>query len=457
MSGPTLFAAGPRELPRDGARRVVASSGLLVAESLVRLGITAAISFWIARELGAAQFGMLNLASALMVIFYVAAGMGLEVPTVLRLARDEPTGRVLGTALALRTLASLVACAACAVAATLTQAEPLAQGVSLIVALAILGYAPAGFEHWFKARVQAGPVAFARLSTTLASAALKVAVLTGGGGVVALAWTVAAEALLHSLLLFAAWRRFARSRRDRLVVDTQLAGPLFRQGLPFLGASLAAMLATKADLVLLGMLASPTQAGLYALAQKLTEVVTLVPIVLVDSAYPLLLRRIGEGRARDSQLLFDIAAGSGLLAAGLAVTAGAWLVTAVFGDGYAGTVPLVMLHSWTCVAIALDAARQRCLGAAGLQRHAPWLAALGAAVSISLALVLVPRLGATGAALTALVASFASAVLASFALPALRPIAWMQLRALWPWFRLAAALRASSRGRPGQRPGEAST
>lgn len=63
-------------------RRVATSGAILLAESVLRLGLTAAVSFWIARSLGPEQFGLLNFASALMVIFLAVSGLGLEIPLV---------------------------------------------------------------------------------------------------------------------------------------------------------------------------------------------------------------------------------------------------------------------------------------------------------------------------------------------------------------------------------------
>jgi PST family polysaccharide transporter len=438
------------------ARRVAASSAVLLVESVLRLGLTALVSFWIARALGPAQFGILNFASALMVIFLAFGSLGMEVPVVLRLAQGQRPGAVLATVLALRLAASLLACAAAVAAALLLKHDdPQALAVTLVVALAILGYAPSVFDLWFKARVQAAAPAVMRLATTLLASAAKLACLALDGGVVALAWTVVLEAVLGSLLLWLAWRHAtaASPAHGPMRPEAGLARELVRDSSPYLGSNLAGLVAARIDVVLLGYLASHAQTGVYSVVQKLSEVACVVPIVLVDSAYPALARRLsgaGPGDAAQGQLLFDLAAAAALLAALAGACLAGPLIGAVFGDAYAAAVPLLHWHVWTCVAVALGAARHRWLATQGLQRYAPAVTLAGAVISVALNLAMIPRWGAAGAVAAALITQFTSGWLTSFLIRDLRAIGAMQARALWPWARLWQAWMA--RPRSGLRP-----
>ncbi len=476
---------------RSPARRAAVSSAWLLMENLLRLLVTAAISFWAARALGPADFGLLNFASALAAILYAMATLGLELPVVTKLARihagktvagvDHQAARtVLGTALRLRFVASLGALLLAAAAAWLLRhGDARAQAVMLIVSLSVVAYVPMVFDFHFKACVEAGPPARARLATTLLSALAKAAVLMGGYGVQAMAWTVVLEAVLAAGLLGLAWRRhFSHepplATRDKPVPGARqptsrpatlqhhpaLAASLLRRSLPLLGASAAVALQLKADVVLLGHFAPDAQVGAYALAQKLTEVLLVLPVVLVDSVYPLLLRapphhrtennRADKARAEaGDQLMFDLAAAAGMVCCLTGLLLAAPLIVGVFGAAYEAAVPLWRWHALTCLAVALDVARQRWLVARGLQKQALFSAGLGAVLGIGLNLVLIPLYGATAAAAVSVLAWSASGLLATawwHTQFATRPLAGLQLRALWPWGRLARLLVQSLRG-----------
>ena len=70
------------------SRRALMGSSILVVESILRLGLVAAVSLWIAHELGPARFGLLNHVSALVAVFLWAAMLGLETPLTARLAHS---------------------------------------------------------------------------------------------------------------------------------------------------------------------------------------------------------------------------------------------------------------------------------------------------------------------------------------------------------------------------------
>ncbi len=426
--------------PELGAGRVAASSAVLLAENLVRLGVTAVVSFWIAHQLGPASFGLLNFASSLMAILLGVVALGLDIPATLRLTRPGSAGALLGTVIALRLLASLAGFAAMLIATALLRPnEPFALAVTMIVGLALVGYAPSVFDFWFKAHVEAGPPALMRLLSTLLSAALKIACLALDLGVLSLAWTIVFEAALSSGLLWLAWHRSPR-RADAgvLAPNREAAHLLLRDGWPYLLSTVAMLLTMKQDVVLLGALASDTETGVYALVQKLSEVLFVVPVVLLDSAYPALARRARLDVAPWSggQVLFDLAVAGALLAVLGGLLLGPTAIALVFGPRYAAALPLFQLHAWTCIAVALAAARYRWLGMVGLQRHAPLIAMSGAVINGALNVAMIPAYGARGAVWAALISYFVSGFLPCILIRELRPLGWMQLRALWPWSRL---------------------
>jgi PST family polysaccharide transporter len=429
-----------------GARQVATSSVLLLVENLVRLTAVAAVSFWIARQLGPDQFGILNFASAFMAILLSVAALGMDTPLILRLTQTSQPGMLMGTALLIRAVFSVaIFVVAVLLAFLLKSDDTLSLNVTLVVGLCIIGYIPAVLDCWFKAKTSALGPALARTAATLLSTGAKVACLLLGLGVVALAWTVVLESALAAVALFLAYRWFARcSRQDALSVDRRLIPPLLRESAPYLWSSVATLLFMKVDVVMLGYLSTNAETGIYSLVQKLSEVLYMVPVVLIDSAYPALAKRFFDSQQTDSrhgQMLFDLAVGGSLIATLGALVLAAPVIEAVFGKDYQPSVQIFYLHAWSCVAIALNTARHRWLAAVGLQRYAPIVTVIGLVINVAMNLVLIPRLGALGAAVATVVSYFFAGYLTSFFLAPLREIGRMQTLALWPWGRLYTGMR----------------
>jgi PST family polysaccharide transporter len=437
-----MSTLGAVELAADSRRRFARSTGWLLAESVIRIGATALVSFWIARRVGPEGYGVLNFASALAAIFGVLAMLGLELPVVVRLARGQASGGLLSDVLMLRGVASLVCTLlAAALAFALLGSDPEALKVALIAALSVLAGLPMLVDHGFKARVEAGAPARARVIASVFGALARVGVVAADLGLAALAWVMVAETLISALLLWRAWVRHGGARPSWRDAEMARAGRLLREGLPFLGIAAATMVTMKADIILLGHFAEPRQVGLYAAAQKLSEVLYIVPTVLVDSIYPMLVRRAGAEPAavEHGQLLFDLASGCAMIAVAAAVVLAPWFIVMVFGERYTGAVPLFQAHALTALMVALELARSRWMASIGRPAMA-WLgAALGAMASLSLNLWAMPRFGAGGAVAAALLAFTAVAWLPVCLAPSLRPLAALQWRALWPWQRLWTA------------------
>ncbi len=421
--------------------RVARSSVILLAENVLRLGTVAAVSFWIARQLGPAQFGMLNFASALMAILLSVAEMGMEVPVVLRLTAAGRPGALMGTVLALRSGVSvLVYGLAVALAVGAKHGDSTALIVTVIVNLSILAYIANVLDFWFKSRTSALAPAAARTVATLLSAGAKVFCLVLGLGVIALAWTIVLEAMLAALCLWLAFQRdFAAVVGRALSFDRQLVRPLVRECLPYFFSSVAVFLYMKVDVVMLAYLSTNAETGVYSLAQKLSEVIYVVPTVLATSAYPALARRFldsGSQHRQSEQMLFDLAVGGSIVTVIIANLLAPPVIKGIFGAAYLPSVAIFHLHSWSCIAVAMNDARHRWLATQSLQRYAPAVTALGLAINLGMNVVLIPRLGALGAAVSTVVSYFISGYLSSFLIKPLWVFGYAQTRALWPWGRL---------------------
>jgi PST family polysaccharide transporter len=437
------------------SRRSLMSSSILVTESVVRLGLVALVSFWIARELGPEQFGQLNHASAVVAIFWAAALLGLDTPLTARLALSKQPGVVLGSAIALRLVAGLLGgLAAIATAWAVRGVVDDSVVLTAIIALAIPCSAPFVIDCWFKVRNEALPPSAARLLATIVSCGAKVACLLLGLGVVGLAWTATLETVLVACGLMVAFRHRAKAvLMSRLALSKAEVLELMRLTWPFLLSTFAISAFMKIDVVLLGALSTNEETGLYSLSQKLAEVLYLAPVIVIDVLFPQLVRRSTHGNAnteQTQQLFFDLASAVALCVTLAAVAIVSLGLPLVFGEQYAPTVKIFGIHAWACLGVAMYHARMKWLAAVGLQHLGPWLTVLGLALAVLGHLLLIPSFGAIGAA-SATVAAFAlSGWAASYALPSLRPAARMQTRALWPWARLLREWRSAVTARAQQ-------
>jgi polysaccharide transporter, PST family len=430
-----------------GARQVAVSSAVLLAENLIRLIPVAAVSFWIARQLGPNQFGILNFATAFTVIMIAIASMGMDTPVLLRLTTTTTQrGAIIANAFLLRLLAGvLVFLCACVALFAMRGHDRLALYTGLIIALSIIVYSPIVFDYWFRAVTVAGPPALVRISSTMGAVLAKAVCVVLGLGVIAFAWTVVLDYFLTGVGLSLAYVLVSRKFSDS---KASLSWPLMRSLLvesrPYLVSATAVVVYMKIDVVMLAYMSGNTETGIYSLAQKMSEIIYVVPMILIDSAFPALVRRhiLSDG-TDDShgQMMFDLAVGGALVAVLLSVLLVKPAIHLLFGAAYEPSIAIYRVHAWSCVAIALNQARLRWLAAVGLQRYVPTLTVVGVVANVALNLVLIPSMGGLGAAIATVVSYLLSGYGTSLCFRELRDIGRMQTKSLWPWRRLYICLR----------------
>lgn len=454
-------------------RRLAWGTGLLWLESALRLGTVAVVAMLIARAVGPAGFGLLNLASALAALGTVALSRGLEWPLISAVASGRlDTASAVRRLLRVRLFTALAALALAALAATvLRPGDGAAQAVVVIVALGIVAAVPLGLELGFRARAQPLPGALARLAGTLLASAAKLGVLAVGdaeadprGVVLALAVCVVLETAVSAAVLALAWWRSERppaaagrsapawAGHDLARDATRDPWPGLQQAArPLWASALVGVLLIKLDLLVVGALLGDAAAGRFALAAKLVEVLCLLPVLMLDQWQPLRLARGAQGgsasAARPGQgdtALFDAAFGFGVVLALANLVLAPWFVPALFGPDYADTVPVLQCLGLAVPLIALDAARQRWMAAQASVSSPPRLGLhLGAALLVAVPLwpLAAWSLGAVGVAAVSVLAWAVATVLAPQLDGRAVDLAAHSRRALWPWARLGRMLR----------------
>jgi O-antigen/teichoic acid export membrane protein len=174
-------------------------------------------------------------------------------------------------------------------------------------------------------------------------------------------------------------------------------------------------------------------AGTYVAAVRITEIWYSVAVALATSALPALLRRRKKGRVGYNSTLqgfFDLSTAMAYIFALPVSLFAPLIVRVVYGDSFSNTGPILSLHVWAGVFVFLTAARGQWLVGEGLTRFLLPTAAIGALSNIILNFVMIPLYGGMGAAWATLLSFSLSGFLTSFFWKEMRPIGWMQMRAL---------------------------
>ena len=386
-----------RRLSGGPTARIVQMGAAFAISDLVRGAIRLVTSLVIARGLGLETFGRWTLYAAWASALTVAFDLGFGVLLTRESARGEEHARPLvSPAVAVR----LIAFAPVA-AILLFGPSALRFGSSRAVSGAIVVLVGAGLAYGCVGAVfRTTPQRLVTILGLEAAGALvqcigSVAVVWGGAGVVALLLLSAAVIALNLTVASFIWHLSAPPG-ERPHFSPLALWKLSGRGLPFAGAGLVANLQARLGPLMLGFFSTPSEVAAFGVATRIEGVARRIPYAAFGAALPVFSSDRGRGtavRARfDAALkIFALAAGS------LLVVGAAPLVRYSYGpDFLRATLPLTLCGA-ALVPSLLNGSRKVYLNANGGERIVVIWSAIALGVQASLATLLIPRLGASGA------------------------------------------------------------
>lgn len=193
-----------------------------------------------------------------------------------------------------------------------------------------------------------------------------------------------------------------RRYRMRLSFDRAVTIRFFREAIPLLPALLVGVIALRLDGLLLAVLRTPREVGLYGSAFQPIEYAFLATGVVIGTAFPSLAASYRTNRPKFDAVhrsTMSMLLSLTLLVPTMALCAGTSAVRSLFGDGYADAAPLLKLLALSLPFMALNAWNAFALLAGGHQRVTLRYDLMGLAAAAVVHPVLIAWRGTSGAAL----------------------------------------------------------
>ena len=195
----------------------------------------------------------------------------------------------------------------------------------------------------------------------------------------------------------------------------------------------------KTDIIMLSVLAGLSEAGIYAAAFKLVDLVQKVAVLAGRVFAPVIFKASHESEKSFklfSSMMTRFMAIVGLLAGIVSVVMADELILLTFGESYTASIPVLRILGGVMASMSMLVAMQLLLSSIDL--HAQRVAYLGVTVVVQIGanVILIPKFGAVGAAISCLVSGILIIVL--YALAASRRRDFRFLR----WLLLPSSLAA---------------
>lgn len=394
------------------------------------------VGVWLARYLGPEQFGLFNYASAIAALFTAIGTLGLNSIVVRDLVKHPSDATsTLGTAFLLQLIGGLLAIIVAII--TVNLLRPNDQTTKIVVAIVsstMVFKASDVIRYWFEARTQSKYTVWAESVAFLLFSGIKIWLIIASAPLLAFAWIVLAEAALVAGLLLLIYTQQGNS-----LFTWQYHYPhakrLLGDSWPLILSSLASMLYMRIDQIMLGQMLGDAAVGIYSAAARISEVWYFIPIAIVNSTLPRIIKIKSENKKKyleTIQNLYDLLIGFSIFVAIATTFLAHKLIHLLYGNHFSESATILSMQIWAGVFVTMGVARGPWIICEGLQKYTYQYIGLAMIVNILSNIILIPRFGPIGASASSIAAQATTALLAPSLFSATRVSVKMLLHTINP-------------------------
>lgn len=418
---------------RPNLVKIIENIGWLSFDQLLRMGVGFFIGVWIVRYLGPEQFGVLSFAGAFAGLFGAFTALGLPSIVVRDIVNDpDCTTETLGTTAVLQFISGIVNyLLMLAAIAYLRPNDIITQTIVAILGSMLLFEASKVSVLWFESQVLSKYTVWVQNSVFLAFTVIKIILILQWASLIAFVWVMLAEMILVAIILLGFMNKFGPSL-VKLRFNSKRAKLLLKDSWPLLISAVSITIYMKIDQIMLGQMIGDEAVGVYSAALRISEVWYFIPIMIVASVFPAILKakKVSEEQYyKRLQKLYDLMV---LISVGVAVPISFLstpIVTLLFGEAYHGAGTILAIHIWSMIFVSLGVASGKWFLTENRQMLSLQRTGIGVIVNIFFNFLLIPKFGGIGAALSTLVAQIATCLLFDIIQAETRKMFYMKLKA----------------------------
>ena len=404
---------------RPNLIKIVRNISWLFFDKILRMGVGFFVGVWIVRYLGPEQFGLLSFATAFVGLFAAFTALGLQSIVVRDIVHNpDCASETLGTIAILQLISGIAAYLIVLVAIVyLRPDDAIALTIIAILGPMILLKASEITVWWFESKVLSKYTIWAQNGVFLVFAAVKVILILEHASLIAFVWIMLAEAVVVTIVLLGFMNKYGLLL-TKLRVSTKRAKLLLKDGWPLLISSILIVIYMQIDKIMLGKMVGYEEVGIYSVATLISTVWYFLISIFLATLFPSLTNLHAQRSGLLSQRWTQLYALMLWISVAVALILSLFsniLVEFIFGEMYARSASVLVIHAWAGVNVAIGSVWSKWLLLENKLKIGLYGQLIAVIINVGLNFWLIPSFGAIGAALATLVSSWISMFL-SFSL-----------------------------------------
>ena len=390
----------------EGFKRYFKNTSWIFFEKIFRMFVQLIVGIYVIRYLGPEQFGILTYAYSFVMVFSILSNLGLENIIIRNLVRDKDlTFQILGTGFSLKLIGAVCSFIIIYIALLFTNNEKCTKQIVMIVSCWLIFDSFSVIDYFFRAQVQAKYSSIAQISMFSISSSLKIVYIIYKAPLVYFAYLIVFEYIILALILTYLYncKKFSM-RKWSLDINTALY--LLKDSWPLMITGMLVTLYMKIDQIMIKEMLDAKSVGIYGASIRFSEVWYFIPIALHHSLLPAIVnaKKISEYLYyKRIQALVDLSVWIALCIALPITLLSGILIPALLGDVYQPVVKILTIQIWASIFVFPSISIGQWFIVENLQRIYLYRSLVGVFVNVLLNYLLIPIMGATGAAIATVI------------------------------------------------------
>ncbi|MBQ7384675.1 MAG: oligosaccharide flippase family protein [Clostridia bacterium] len=399
--------------------KTVKNAGWLIGGKIAQMLISFVVGILTARYLGPSNYGLIGYAGAYTAFFTAFCTLGTNSILVKEFVETpEKDGTILGTTLLLRMASSIMsAITIISIVFFVDAGEPTTIAVVALCSVGAVFHVFEVFHYWFQSKLMSKVTAMATFIAYVVTSAYKVILMVLGKNVMWFAFATSVDYICIALFLYIAYRK---NGGGKLKFSWECGKRILKQSHHFILTGIMVAIYGQTDKLMLKQMINETEVGLYSTAVAICGMWVFLLSAVIDSVYPSIMQANGKDeelfKKRNRQLYAFVFYLSMFVSLMFQIFA-PLVIKILYGEQYMGAVAPLRIVTWYTAFSYLGVARNAWIVCKGAQKYLKYIYFGSALANVVFNLMLIPHLGASGAAIASLVAQISTIVLPLFIKP----------------------------------------
>ncbi len=412
--------------------KVLKNAGWIVGCKIIKAVLTLIVTAITTRYLGVEKYGIISYAAGLVAFAVPIMQLGLTSTAVHEIVdRPGEEGKVVGTITGM-TMFSSILCIIGVISFSLIVNAGEKETIIVCALYSIMLFFNA-FEmvrFWFHAKLMAKYSAMAMLISYVVVTIFQVLLVIFKADVYMFALSYSLDYFLIAIMLIAI---FKKKSKCKLSFSFALAKQMFKVSKFYIISTLMFVVFAQTDKIMLKFMAGNIETGIYSAASNCATMVSFVFAAIIDSMRPEIFNAKKESESLfESRMieLYSVMIYFSIIVCVVIAVFAPLIIQIMCGSEFVGAIPVLRVVVWMNLFSYVGTAKSIWLLAESKYKYLIVLNFCGAVLNVSLNFVLIPLLGATGAAITTIVSQSATNVFIGFLIKPIRRNSVLMLKAL---------------------------